>query len=72
VIDAFGIEAHGAPLGKLAGRLLPDAVAAKAMEKGGVDREGLAAHKVPPEKAPNMYELFQKEQDGAIKVVLKP
>ena len=29
-------------------------------------------HKVPLEEAPNMYELFQKKQDGAIKVVLKP
>jgi threonine dehydrogenase-like Zn-dependent dehydrogenase len=144
VIDAVGMEAHGAPLGKLAHTLagfLPDAVAAKAIEKGGIDRlsvlynaidsvrrggtislsgvyggmmdplpmmdlfdkqiqlrmgqanvkrwiddllplvtgdddpldvEGLATHKVPLEEAPNMYELFQKKQDGAIKVVLEP
>ncbi|HWM55766.1 MAG TPA: zinc-dependent alcohol dehydrogenase [Solirubrobacterales bacterium] len=41
VIDAVGMEAHGAPLGKLAHNLvgfLPDALAAKLMEKGGVDR----------------------------------
>lgn len=41
VIDAVGIEAHGAPFGKLAhdlAGLLPDAVTAKLMEKGGVDR----------------------------------
>jgi threonine dehydrogenase-like Zn-dependent dehydrogenase len=41
VIDAVGMEAHGAPLGKLAqdmAGLLPDAVAAKLMEKAGVDR----------------------------------
>jgi len=143
VIDAVGMEAHGAPLGKLAHTLagyLPDQVAAKLIEKGGVDRlsvvysaidavrrggtislsgvyggmvdpmpmmdlfdkqiqlrmgqanvkrwiddllplvtgdddpldvEGLATHKVPLDEAPHMYEVFQKKQDGAIKVVLK-
>jgi len=144
VIDAVGMEAHGAPFGKLAHTLagyLPDAIAAKLIEKGGVDRlsvlynaidavrrggtislsgvyggmvdplpmmdlfdkqiqlrmgqanvrrwtdeilplltggddpldvEGLATHKVPLSDAPHMYEVFQKKQDGAIKVVLKP
>jgi threonine dehydrogenase-like Zn-dependent dehydrogenase len=41
VIDAVGMEAHGAPVGKLAHQmvgLLPDAVAAPVMEKAGVDR----------------------------------
>ncbi len=41
VIDAVGMEAHGAPIGKLAHTLvgfLPDAVAAKLMETVGVDR----------------------------------
>ena len=41
VIDAVGMEAHGAPMGKLAQQmagLLPDAVAAKLMQKAGVDR----------------------------------
>ena len=41
VIDAVGMEAHGAPVGKLAhtlAGLLPDAVAAKLMETAGVDR----------------------------------
>ena len=41
VIDAVGMEAHGAPFGKLAqdmAGLLPDAVARKLMEKAGVDR----------------------------------
>jgi len=41
VIDAVGMEAHGAPVGKLAhtmAGLLPDAVAAKMIEKAGVDR----------------------------------
>jgi threonine dehydrogenase-like Zn-dependent dehydrogenase len=41
VIDAVGMEAHGAPIGKLAQNiagLLPDAVARKLMENAGVDR----------------------------------
>jgi threonine dehydrogenase-like Zn-dependent dehydrogenase len=41
VVDAVGMEAHGAPVGKLAHdltSLLPDAIAAKLMERGGVDR----------------------------------
>ena len=41
VIDAVGMEAHGAPFGKLAHTLvgfLPDAIAAKMMETVGVDR----------------------------------
>jgi len=41
VIDAVGMEAHGAPIGKAAQQivgLIPDAVAAKMMERAGVDR----------------------------------
>jgi threonine dehydrogenase-like Zn-dependent dehydrogenase len=41
VIDAVGMEAHGAPFGKLAQQLagfLPGLVAAKLIEHGGVDR----------------------------------
>jgi threonine dehydrogenase-like Zn-dependent dehydrogenase len=41
VIDAVGMEAHGAPFGKLAQQLagmLPDAVTRTLMEKAGVDR----------------------------------
>jgi threonine dehydrogenase-like Zn-dependent dehydrogenase len=144
VIDAVGMEAHGAPLGKLAHQLagmLPDAVAAKVIEKGGVDRlsvlhaaidtvrrggtislsgvyggmvdpmpmmdlfdkqiqlrmgqanvkrwiddimpllegdgdpldvEGLATHRLPLDQAPHAYEIFQKKQDGAIKILLQP
>jgi threonine dehydrogenase-like Zn-dependent dehydrogenase len=43
VIDAVGKEAHGSPAGKLAqtvAGLLPDAAAAKLIEKSGVDRLG--------------------------------
>jgi threonine dehydrogenase-like Zn-dependent dehydrogenase len=41
VIDAVGMEAHGSPVAKVAQQvagLLPDAVAAKFMQKAGVDR----------------------------------
>ena len=41
VIDAVGMEAHGAPIGKAAQAvvgLIPDAIAAKMMETAGVDR----------------------------------
>ena len=144
VIDAVGMEAHGAPFGKLAHQLaglLPDPVAAKFTEKAGVDRlsvlhtaidavrrggtislsgvyggmvdpmpmmdlfdkqiqlrmgqanvkrwideimplleeesdplgvEDLATHKLPLEQAPHAYEIFQKKQDGAIKILLQP
>jgi threonine dehydrogenase-like Zn-dependent dehydrogenase len=34
--------------------------------------EGLATHHLPLEEAPHGYEIFQKKQDGAIKVVLTP
>jgi threonine dehydrogenase-like Zn-dependent dehydrogenase len=144
VIDAVGMEAHGAPFGKLAHTLagmLPDPVAAKVIEKGGVDRlsvlhgaidavrrggtislsgvyggmvdpmpmmdlfdkqiqlrmgqanvkrwiddimplvtddsdplgvEDLATHRLPLDEAPHAYEIFQKKEDGAIKILLQP
>jgi threonine dehydrogenase-like Zn-dependent dehydrogenase len=143
VIDAVGMEAHSAPLGKLAHQLaglLPDPLAAKVTEKVGVDRlsvphasvdtvrrggtislsgvyggmvdplpmmdlfdkqiqwrmgqanvkrwvdeimplledesdplgvEDLVTHKLPLEEAPHAYEIFQKKQDGAIKILLQ-
>jgi len=36
----------------------------------GVD--DLTTHQLPLEQAPGAYEMFQKKEDGAIKVVLKP
>jgi threonine dehydrogenase-like Zn-dependent dehydrogenase len=41
VIDAVGMEAHGAPFGRLAQQMtsfLPDSIAARMMERAGVDR----------------------------------
>ena len=34
--------------------------------------EDLATHRLPLDEAPHGYEIFQKKQDGAIKVLLKP
>jgi threonine dehydrogenase-like Zn-dependent dehydrogenase len=34
--------------------------------------EDLATHKLPLEQAPHGYDIFQKKQDGCIKVVLEP
>jgi threonine dehydrogenase-like Zn-dependent dehydrogenase len=36
----------------------------------GVD--DLTTHQLPLEQAPDAYSMFQKKEDGAIKVVLKP
>jgi threonine dehydrogenase-like Zn-dependent dehydrogenase len=144
VIDAVGMEAHGAPGAKMAqtlAGLLPDALAAKATEKAAVDRlsalldaidsvrrggtisisgvyggqldplpmmqlfdkgvqirmgqahvrrwtdeilpllegdedplgvDDLTTHRLPLAEAPSAYEMFQKKEEGAIKVVLEP
>ncbi len=34
--------------------------------------EDLATHKLPLDQAPHGYEIFQKKQDGAIRVLLQP
>ncbi len=143
VIDAVGMEAHGAPVAKLAHQavgLLPDALAEKLMQTVGVDRlaafytaidvvrrggtisllgvyggmadplpmlqmfdkqiqvrmgqanvwnwvpailpllvdgdplgvDDFATHILPLAQAPAAYEMFQKKQDGAVKVVFQP
>ncbi len=143
VVDAVGMEAHGAPLAALAQRaagLLPDAAARPLVEKAGIDRlsalnaaiaavrrggtlsisgvyggavdpmpmmelfdkgvqvrmgqahvrrwtdeilpllsdgdpfgtEGFATHHLPLDDAPRAYELFQKKEEGVVKVVLRP
>ena len=36
----------------------------------GVD--DFATHVLPLDQAPHAYEIFQKKQDGAVKVILKP
>jgi threonine dehydrogenase-like Zn-dependent dehydrogenase len=34
--------------------------------------EDLATHRLPLDKAAHAYEIFQKKQDGAIKILLQP
>jgi threonine dehydrogenase-like Zn-dependent dehydrogenase len=34
--------------------------------------EGFHTHQVPLEQAPEAYATFQKKEDGAVKVLLKP
>ena len=144
VVDAVGMEAHGAPGAELLQKLtgfLPDSIAEKAIEKAGIDRlaallaaidtvrrggtlsisgvyggaqdplpmmqmfdkgiqvrmgqahvkrwipeilpllegegdplgvDDLTTHQLPLDQAPEAYSMFQKKEDGAIKVVLKP
>ena len=144
VIDAVGMEAHGAPIGKLAHRLagmLPDVLAQQLMQTAGIDRlsalhmaveivqrggtvslsgvyggaaspmpliqmfdkqinvrmgqanvrrwideilpllsgdedplgvDDYATHHLPLEEAPHAYEIFQKKEDDAFKILLKP
>jgi threonine dehydrogenase-like Zn-dependent dehydrogenase len=40
--------------------------------RGEIDPSFVITHKVPLEKAPQMYKTFRDKQDGCIKVVLKP
>ena len=144
VIDAVGMEAHGAPAAKFAHTLagfMPDVVARKVMEHAGIDRltvlnlaiesvrrggtislsgvyggtadplnmlqmfdkqitlkmgqanvrrwvddilpllsngddplgvDNFATHHLPLDEAPAAYEMFQKKDDGAFKVVFQP
>ena len=34
--------------------------------------EGFATHRLPLADAPHAYEIFQKKQDGAFKILLQP
>ena len=42
------------------------------IQQGKIDPSFVITHKVPLEKAPQMYKTFRDKQDGCIKVVLKP
>ena len=39
---------------------------------GGLGVDGYATHRLPIDEAPRAYEIFQKKQDGAFKVLLQP
>jgi threonine dehydrogenase-like Zn-dependent dehydrogenase len=42
------------------------------IEAGEIDPSFVITHKVPLDKAPEMYKTFRDKKDGCIKVVLKP
>jgi threonine dehydrogenase-like Zn-dependent dehydrogenase len=42
------------------------------MDGDPLGAEGLPTHTHPLAEAPRAYEMFQKKQDGAIKILLKP
>lgn len=42
------------------------------LEKDVLGVDNFATHKMKLEEAPRAYEIFQKKQDGAIKIILKP
>ncbi|MEO5859045.1 MAG: zinc-dependent alcohol dehydrogenase [Pyrinomonadaceae bacterium] len=42
------------------------------IEKGEIDPSFVITHRIPLDDAPAAYELFQKKEDGCIKVVLQP
>jgi threonine dehydrogenase-like Zn-dependent dehydrogenase len=44
----------------------------KKIEAGEIDPSFVITHRVPLEKAPEMYKTFRDKQDGCIKVVIKP
>jgi len=44
----------------------------KKIEAGEIDPSFVITHRVPLEKAPEMYKTFRDKQDGCIKVVLQP
>jgi threonine dehydrogenase-like Zn-dependent dehydrogenase len=41
-------------------------------ESDPLDVEGLATHHLPLDQAPRAYEMFQKKEDGVVKVVFNP
>jgi len=42
------------------------------MDGDPLGTEDFATHRVPLDQAPAAYEMFQKKQDGAVKVLLQP
>ncbi|WP_282555515.1 MULTISPECIES: hypothetical protein [unclassified Rhodococcus (in: high G+C Gram-positive bacteria)] len=34
--------------------------------------DSFATHELPLDRAPHAYEIFQKREDGAVKILLKP
>jgi threonine dehydrogenase-like Zn-dependent dehydrogenase len=53
-------------------RWVDDLLPLVAQDSDPLGTEDFASHKLPLERAPEAYEMFQKKQDGAIKVLLQP
>jgi threonine dehydrogenase-like Zn-dependent dehydrogenase len=53
-------------------RWIDDLMPLVADEADPLGVEGFATHRVPLDEAPHAYEIFQKKQDGAFKILLKP
>jgi threonine dehydrogenase-like Zn-dependent dehydrogenase len=53
-------------------RWIDDILPLVAEDADPLGTEDLATHKLPLEQAPRAYELFQRKQDGCIKVLLQP
>jgi threonine dehydrogenase-like Zn-dependent dehydrogenase len=53
-------------------RWIDDILPLVTVDEDPLGTEDLATHKLPLEQAPRAYELFQRKQDGCIKVLLQP
>lgn len=42
------------------------------IEKGEIKTDDIITHRLPLDQAPHAYEIFNKKQDGCVKVVLQP
>ena len=51
-------------------RLLPQLI--QYIQNKDIDPSFVITHRVPLERAPEMYKTFRDKEDGCIKVVLKP
>ncbi|MHA6803601.1 zinc-dependent alcohol dehydrogenase [Salinifilum ghardaiensis] len=53
-------------------RWIPDVMPLVSDESDPLGVDDLATHRIPLAKAPHGYDMFQRKQDGAIKVLLEP
>jgi threonine dehydrogenase-like Zn-dependent dehydrogenase len=53
-------------------RWIPELMPLLEAEGDPLDVEGLATHHLPLDQAPRAYEMFQKKEDGVVKVVFQP
>ena len=51
-------------------KYMPDLL--RAIETGDINPPEIITHRTSLERAPEMYELFEKEKDTCVKVVLTP